>query len=330
MRADGGSQIGMGHIMRTLTLAKNLRKNNDVFYVCRVDIPLTNKYSMGIKKIKEEGFNVVIINEENTISELNNIKADLLITDSYDVDERYFFETKKIFKNTVYIDDLNLFYFDVDILINPNITAVDFQYQVPNDTRLLLGTKYLMLREEFRVEKAKEDREEIKDIMITVGGGDPLNITNKILEYIIDLKINYHVVIGPAFDVEVIKKIESICKGRKNIKLYKNSNIVDVMKKCDLAISACGSTIYELCAINIPILGIILADNQYKIGTKMHEKDLIYCLGWYYELKKENIIGGINYYSDIKVRKKTRNDQSKIININGVEEVSKEIMNLCR
>ena len=36
IRADGGSKIGMGHIMRTLVLAKELAKTNDVFYICRI------------------------------------------------------------------------------------------------------------------------------------------------------------------------------------------------------------------------------------------------------------------------------------------------------
>ncbi len=48
IRADGGAKIGMGHIMRTLVLAKELSKNHDVFYICRVDNPLSEKYRIGI------------------------------------------------------------------------------------------------------------------------------------------------------------------------------------------------------------------------------------------------------------------------------------------
>lgn len=102
IRADGGSKIGMGHIMRTLVLAKELAKTNDVFYICRVDVPISNIYTSGINKIKKEGFSVITINENNILEELNKIEANMLITDSYDVDENYFNETKKCLK-TLYI-----------------------------------------------------------------------------------------------------------------------------------------------------------------------------------------------------------------------------------
>ncbi|MBY6829020.1 UDP-2,4-diacetamido-2,4,6-trideoxy-beta-L-altropyranose hydrolase, partial [Clostridium botulinum] len=55
IRAEGGFQIGMGHIMRTLILAKGLAKTNDVFYICKVDTPLSSKYRPGIDKVKFEG-----------------------------------------------------------------------------------------------------------------------------------------------------------------------------------------------------------------------------------------------------------------------------------
>ncbi|WP_414646568.1 hypothetical protein [Clostridium tetani] len=52
IRADDGNKICMAHIMRTLVLAKELAKTNDVFYISRVDNPLFSKYKSGIDKIK--------------------------------------------------------------------------------------------------------------------------------------------------------------------------------------------------------------------------------------------------------------------------------------
>lgn len=99
IRADGGSCMGMGHIMRTLVLAKELAKINEVFYVCRTEInsdnTISDKYRAGIEKVKFEGFSVQLINENCVLEELRKVNADILITDSYDVNQDYFTQTKK-------------------------------------------------------------------------------------------------------------------------------------------------------------------------------------------------------------------------------------------
>lgn len=292
IRADGGSKIGMGHIMRTLVLAKELAKANDVFYICRVDEPLSDIYSPGIIKIKKQGFHVVTIDENNILGELSNIQADILITDSYDVDENYFNETKKIFKYTGYIDDMNLYYFNVDFLINQNINAEDLNYRVNNNTKLFLGPKYTMLREEFKNVPKKIIKKKVEDILITVGGADPNNVTGKILSYAKALNYKFHVVVGPSFNT--VNELKQYEQENKNIKLYFNANMFQLMQKCDLAISACGSTLYELSSCGVPTLGVIIVDNQLGIGNKFYDMGLIGNLGWYKDLNKHRMISSID------------------------------------
>jgi UDP-2,4-diacetamido-2,4,6-trideoxy-beta-L-altropyranose hydrolase len=323
IRADGGLKIGMGHIMRTLVLAKELAKTDDVFYICRVDKPLTNKYKIGIEKVKTEGFNVKCIDENNIIDELKNIKADLLITDSYDVDEKYFNETKKIFIKTGYIDDLNKGYFNVDFIVNQNINAEEYKYKTNEHTKLFLGPKYALLREEFRNPKEKNINEKVKSVLITVGGSDYYHITEKILKYVYDLEYNFHVVVGPAFDnIEELRKLEEI---NENIQLHFNANMCELMQKCDIAISSCGSTLYELSACRVPTLGIIVADNQQCFAEKMHYKGLINNLGWFNDLNEEKFIKNLKLLiSNLDYRLGMVNSQ-KVVNKNGVKELAKEI-----
>lgn len=324
IRADGGSQIGMGHIMRTLVLAKELAKANDIFYICKVDVPLSSKYKSGIDKVKGEGFNVVTINENNIINDLKNIAVDCLITDSYDVNEEYFNLTKGMFEITGYIDDMNLHYFNVDFIINQNIGAEEYSYKANKDTRLFLGTNYTMLREEFRKNPNKNIKKEVQNFMITVGGADPNGITNIICNYVKDLEFKFHVIIGPSFKEENIKKLIYLKKLKDNINLYFNANMIEIMNKCDIAISACGSTLYELSACQVPTLGLIIADNQEKIAYKMDERGLIYNLGWYEELTKDIIIDNIKKIYKLDNRQIMIKKQ-KNINKNGVEKLVMEI-----
>lgn len=345
IRADGGSVIGMGHIMRTLVLAKELSKENDVFYVCIVEkmhnseihvkercsevssleqlekLKIDNsKYIQGIKKILYEGFKVILLDENRLINGFQEFEADLLITDSYAVNEEYFEETKKIFKRTAYIDDTNKYYFNVDFLINQNPDAEDFKYKVSSNTKLLLGTDHILLRNEFKNIINKHIKEKVWDIMVTVGGADPYRLTEKILNCTNSLNYKFHVVIGPSFvDTAFVENFNS-----NNVKFYYNANMHEIMKKCDMAISTCGSTLYELAACGVPTLGIIIADNQQGIGTKLDKKNVIKCLGWYDKISKGDLIYNINKLAnDYILRKSFSEKASKLVDGKGAERIAK-------
>ena len=101
-----------------------------------------------------------------------------------------------------------------------------------------------------------------------------------------------------------------------------------IMSKCDITISACGSTLYELAALGMPTLGIIVAENQRKIGEKMDSVGMIECLGWHDALVKDvfeerllNLINNVEYRMEMSMNQ-------RCINKNGVVELSFEINKL--
>ncbi|KZL94102.1 UDP-2,4-diacetamido-2,4,6-trideoxy-beta-L-altropyranose hydrolase [Clostridium magnum] len=343
IRADGGAKIGMGHIMRTLVLAKELRKHhNKVFYICRIDsedipsydaelchkflsdkikeIGISDKYKKGIEKITSEGFKVCFVREGHLLEDISTITADILITDNYNVDENYFNKTKTMFRKTTYIDDMNLYKFNVDFLLNQNVDAEDFNYKVNDDTKLILGAKYIMLRDEFRDLPPKNIKPKAGDIMLTVGGSDPFYLTDKILSWVRDLEFNFHVVVGPSFEHgEHLKKYEN-----NKIKLYYNANMYKIMEKCDIAISACGSTLYELAACGVPTIGIIIADNQAGIGKKLNSMGIIKNLGWYDKIDKEDFLINVNkLINDYELRRTISQRASNIVDVKGAERIAK-------
>lgn len=324
IRADGGSHIGMGHIMRTLVLAKELRKHHKVFYVCRKSIKEQDKYQSGAEMVINNNFDVEYINENTVFDDIKLIDADCLLTDSYDVDEKYFNYTKDLFKYTGYIDDMNLYNHNVDFLINQNIGAENLKYKVNKETKLMLGTKYTMLRSEFRNQIIDSTliREKIDDIMVTTGGSDESHLSFKLIKWLKDLSYNYHVVIGPSFDDTLVEKLKEISCQNQNVKLHFNVDICDLMSKVDLAISACGSTIYELCAVGVPIIGIILAQNQLALASEMENRKIIKCLGWYNEFTKEQLVDKlVELDNTINKRKNMTESGKKLIDGKGVYRI---------
>ena len=78
IRADGGSSIGMGHIMRTMILANELKKKYKITYVCLDD----KNYINGIEFIKNRGFEVKVISKEEDIF---TIRDSVIIVDKYNL-----------------------------------------------------------------------------------------------------------------------------------------------------------------------------------------------------------------------------------------------------
>ncbi|NFT94980.1 UDP-2,4-diacetamido-2,4,6-trideoxy-beta-L-altropyranose hydrolase [Clostridium botulinum] len=271
---NGGTTIGMGHIMRMLALAKELSFNNDVIFICKTHKENPYKYRAGLEKVKEQGFNVVEVCEQNFMNEIKNIKADCIITDSYDVNEEYFNIVKKHFKYSGCIDDINTCnYFNVDFLINLNIYAKKLNYKTNNDTKLLLGSNYVLLRDEFRNlhNLSKNINSVIKKIFITVGGSDNSNFTEDIIKKLNGFDYELHIIVGAEFIyIDKLKAYEN-----DKIKLHFNANMVQLMCECDVAISSCGSTLYELASCGTPTLGIIVADNQKLAAEAMNSLGII-------------------------------------------------------
>lgn len=316
IRAEGGSEIGMGHIMRTLVLARKLSLRNEVFYLCKDSVE--NK--SGVIKIQKNGFKVFAF-KESILDALSNMNTDVLITDSYDVDEKYFVRTKNIVKHTAYIDDMNSFDYPVDLLVNQNINAEDFNYR---QKYKLLGLKYLMIREEFRNLPEKHINKQVKDIMITMGGSDTVNFTKILLRWIKGLDFKFHVVIGPSFqDIDYFKRIH-----QSNIEFYFNANMAEIMKKCDTAVSAAGSSMYELLASGVPSLSVIMADNQVSISKKLDNMNISESLLWYNNLSEDTFVNRLNYLcNNYNLRKERSVKGQKLIDGLGAARIADFINN---
>lgn len=154
---------------------------------------------------------------------------------------------------------------------------------------LLLGASYVPLRNEFQNLPKRIVKEHATDILISTGGSDPEHIAKKMVEYIVKnnrkLAIFYfHFVIG-AMNPDK-NDIENIIGAIENVTLYSNlKTISGLMQKCDLAISAAGSTLYELCATQTPTITYILADNQILGAEEFARQGIMQYVGDARELK---------------------------------------------
>ncbi len=138
--------------------------------------------------------------------------------------------------------------------------------------------------------------EQVKNILITLGGADPLNLTPKILKNLdrISQDFKITVVIGPFFENKA--KIEKVAKeiDRKVELIYDSHKMSKIILASDLAVTAGGTTLYELAATGTPALAFCLVVNQKKNIEGMAEAGTLINMGQGNEWREEELYGEIN------------------------------------
>lgn len=270
-RADGNKKLGLGHIVRCLALADELKNNNP-----NLKVIFITKYDGGKKIIEEKNYKVIDTKDE--FSHIRNFASEdtLLITDFLDTDNQYISEIKKIAGLKVICIDNNtkLKRIDADIVINANIFD-NRDKKVIGSTKYFLGLKYLILRKEF--EEAHKEKKEIKDkvetILVMSGGTDPRGCIIKIANALKNIpdKVHINLIIGPEFSYSN-KLNDVLSKANRKFNLLVNpNNLVEIMKNADMAITAAGIVFCELATLGVPSIEIPQRNHQEDVA-KVFEK----------------------------------------------------------
>ncbi len=327
IKADGNETIGLGHIMRSLTLAKEFKKNKNIVF-------FLSKYTQGIELIEQEGFQTFRVdNEEDIIKEIKQNDIQILIIDTYNIDEEFFYNIKKHLNKICYLDDINKFIYPVDVLINGNITAEYTTYKRYHESEImLLGVKYNLIREEFKNISRRKLEHKVNKIMITTGGTDPNNLSVKYIRAILSHEqlngLTINVIIGNTFGNK--DELKRISQDNSNVILHENPKLMStIMLDSDIAISAGGSTLYELCACGTPTIAFIMVDNQEFIVKKMDELGYIKSIGWYHKLGKNTLLNELNkLIVDYNLRQEMSHNGQKLVDGNGAKRIVREIEKL--
>lgn len=261
--SDANEVISTGHIMRCIAIAEQLKiLDQDYVFIC---------FSIfTVDFLKKKGYNCVCLNSNWTdIDKLSiYIKSKCigkLIIDSYEITAT---DLSKIneFTKVIYLDDLNQFECDVSTIINYgiNVTYNDYEHYLNRKIVFLLGKRYTPLRKEFLNKQAKIN-EVVANVFVTTGGSDSYCFIEKMIKSIFTLPmysdIKFHVIVGDFFNNKKI--LTALAQNNKQIILYKNvKDMAKIMCKCDVAISAGGTTLAELCACGLPTICFAIADNQ--------------------------------------------------------------------
>ena len=314
IRADADGKIGTGHIMRCIALAQAWQdQGGEITFLSHCESEALRE------RILKEGFEFVYLEKvhpdsfdlERTLSlltnktnqptltnptnETNETSPCWLVLDGYHFTPDYQKAIRDAGIRLFVIDDMNhLTHYYADILLNQNIYGPDLKYHCDKDTTLLLGTRYVLLRREFlkyqNVKRQVPDK--AKNILVTLGGADPDNVTLKVIEAIKllnDPSLEVKVVVGPANPHQETLRKAIVSADFKAELLINPPNMHELMAWADMAVSAGGSTCWELAFMGVPSIVLILAENQAAVAEYLMNKKAVLNLGIFAECSKEHI-----------------------------------------
>lgn len=282
-RVDSNSCIAGGHVMRCLAIANILLKMEQ-----RVCFLVADDNSSQL--LNHNGINFIVLHSDwhDLMTDSEKVRrilekeiSPILVVDTYSITKEYV-ECLKPYCKMVYLGSKMEQLGPLDLLINYSV-SIDFDFYKNNyslGTNLLLGPSYAPLREEFQ-NSTKDYKKHIERVLLTTGNTDKDNIVDRILKSLLPeiggTGIIIDVIVGRMFDDK--KNLHDNYNECVNVCLHENvKSMSHLMKECDLAISANGTTVYELSAIGIPTITFAMVEEQKKNAEAMAIRNVIdYC-----------------------------------------------------
>lgn len=299
-RTDASTEIGIGHIMRCITLAITLKRNgaNIKFVTSQMPDTLANL-------ILEQGFIHERLNYKRTedcdelqhaawlkssqsvdvkatIKMVAHMEVDWVVIDHYSLDYRWQKEIRPYTKKIMVIDDIADRRHDCDVLLDQNYYAdmlARYKDKVPEGCKLMIGPKFALLRNEFLVKRKNITARngKVKRIFVNFGGVDPENYTEKTIKVLLGItsfQFEVDVVIGDQNPNK--SNIKKLC-NTKGLSFYvQTTKIAQLMLSADLAIGAGGATTWERCTLGLPSISIPIAKNQVSLVKHAAEIGVVY------------------------------------------------------
>ncbi|WP_165055153.1 MULTISPECIES: PseG/SpsG family protein [unclassified Adlercreutzia] len=288
-RADANEVISAGHVMRCLAIAEAASDRG-------VECIFVSADDRASAFASAEGFRCKVLGTDwrDVMSEvpafgrvLDSVPNPLVIVDTYQANERYVRELAP-FARVGYLGTKVVP--GVDFLVNYSLSARRSTYDaLPSFDRakLMIGPMFAPLGSGFSRGCIRVS-ERVRSILLTTGNTDPVGvmepIVRKLAPMACDEGFSIKAVVGPLFDRQRVGLEESACglpiEFCRDVK-----DMGSLMRSVDLAVSACGTTLYELAACGVPTVGFSLSPEQDSGGeaAALGERGLIEYAGRAYE-----------------------------------------------
>ncbi len=339
IRVDASTNIGSGHLMRCLALAQVWQDTQgQPIFIMANSVPALEE------RLKSEGMKVVQLrtapgsleDAQETATLAHQFNVSWVVVDGYQFGSEYQKTLKNSGLNLLFIDDYgHAEHYYADFILNQNISADEqwYQHREPY-TQLLLGTRYTLLRREFwQWQKWQRNIPPVaKKVLVTLGGSDPDNVTLKVIQALQLLAVEEleALVVAGGSNPHYESLKMAVQNSRFPIRLQRNvTSMPELMAWADIAISAGGSTCWELAFMGLPSMLLILAENQRAIASELARQGVIINLGWHQDVAIEQIALALQKLVWEPTKGETMSKKGKkLVDGNGARRVVSEMVNM--
>lgn len=333
-RVDANESVATGHLMRCMAIAAACRKQGEevVFFLAE---------EKECDRLRKKGFPFVVLHSQwNALEEelpdlkkaLQDYGVTVLVVDTYQATSDYLLELNRQAK-VVYMDDMGEEIYQVAALVHYCSwkEESDFQKRYKDtNVKCLVGMQYTPLRAEFYPAFVQPKE---KSVLVTTGGTDPFNIAGKLVKLFMDRdgsKMKFRIICGSMNAHR--QELYELEERYDNVSVHENvSNMGELMRKSTMAVSAGGTTLFELCACKVPTVCFSFADNQERFTREMGEHEVMRYAGD--ARQNPDIVEQIyeqlmELWKNEELCGQYRETMGKLVDGKGVERIAEEITSL--
>lgn len=343
VRADADTRAGSGHFIRSLALAMAWKdRGGAATFLSRLSSASLKKRasSAGVPVLPLDHPHPDPEDLTSTLQILDGMRREgsrpWLVTDGYFFTPGYHRSVREAGHPLLVVDDTaHLPRYHASVVLNQNLGAESLEYEGDPDTAFLLGPRFALLRPEFR--SATNSHFSADDracrLVITMGGGDPHNVTRDAVRAVRRLEIanlECVVVLGPDNPHRgSIEEEVTSAEGQGRIRVAVDvENMAELFRWATVAVSAAGSTCWELACTGVAGVLIVTADNQLKIASELDARGAAVNLGWHEEVDVVAITGALEgLLTDGRRRREMAAAGQELVDGLGARRVAEVLLN---
>jgi UDP-2,4-diacetamido-2,4,6-trideoxy-beta-L-altropyranose hydrolase len=340
--ADAGPDVGGGHVLRCLTLARALTAFGAecAFVESRAAAPTLRRFGwppqtllamVGAQDLGD------LVRYGRDFADL--FEADLIVVDHYRAGANQERHLRGLHRRVAVIDDLADRRHACDLLVDPGFGRRREHYEglVEPTCQVLVGPGHALVRPEFaparpRALSRRARHEPVRRVMVSFGLTDVGGITARVVEALAgrlgDERLD--VVLGPG--APSIEALAGLAGRDRRVRLHVDvQDMVTLTADTDMAIGAGGSSVWERACLGLPTLTVILADNQAEMAARMGEAGAALVLdARAADFEAELVIAWQRMMDDRQLRWDLSQRSSELCDGRGAERVAEAMLDLLR